>query len=64
MNPPTAAEIRAERDRVGLTQSEAAALVHVTLRAWQGWESGQREMPVASWELFLLKTGRRKIVRA
>ena len=44
------------RNFFGLTQSEAASLVHVQLRAWQWWESGQRKMPVGLWELFLIKT--------
>ena len=40
---------------MGMTQSEAARMVHVTLRAWQWWESGHREMPIGLWELFLIK---------
>ena len=54
--PPPIDEVKALRNFFGLTQSEAAALVHVQLRAWQWWESGQRKMPVGLWELFLIKT--------
>ena len=54
---PTPEEIRAARERAGLTQAQAAALVHSTLRAWQRYEAGERRMHPALWELFLLKTG-------
>lgn len=36
---PLPAEVRAAREKARLTQTEAAALVHGTLRAWQGWEA-------------------------
>lgn len=54
---PTPAQLRAARERAGLTQTQAGAVVHVTLRAWQLWEAGQREMHPAFWELFQIKTG-------
>jgi hypothetical protein len=41
---------------MGYSQTEAANMVHVTLRAWQWWESGKRDMPFGLWELFLLKS--------
>jgi hypothetical protein len=45
-----------------MTQTEAAALVYVTLRNWQQWESApgtasHRSMHPAMWELFRLKIG-------
>jgi DNA-binding transcriptional regulator YiaG len=40
-----------------MTQQEAADSVHVTLRAWQMWEAGQRKMPAAAWELYVIKAG-------
>ena len=52
---PTPEVIEAERRRAGLTQRAAAALVHGSLRGWQQWEAGDRRMPLAVWELFLLK---------
>ena len=52
---PTPSKIVEIRKKYGWTQSEAAALVHVTLRTWQWWESGKRSMPVGLWELFLIK---------
>jgi putative transcriptional regulator len=58
---PSPAEIRAAREAARLTQTAAAELVHAELRTWQHWEStadadDRRAMPLASWELFLLKT--------
>ena len=53
---PTPEEIQARRISLGLTQSQAAALIHATERAWQGWEQGERRMHPGLWELFLTKT--------
>jgi DNA (cytosine-5)-methyltransferase 1 len=60
---PKPAQIRAEREKAGLTQTAAASLVHSTLRSWQQWEaepgtSGHRRMHPAFWELFRLKLNR------
>lgn len=54
---PTPAEIRAARERTGLTQAQAADLLHVDLRSWQKWEGGERSMHPAFWELLRLKLG-------
>lgn len=35
-----------------------ARLVHVDARTWRRWEAGERTMPEAAWELFLIKTQR------
>jgi DNA (cytosine-5)-methyltransferase 1 len=59
---PAPAVIRATRDTLGLTQTEAAALVYVDKRTWQKWEGGERAMMPAVWELFLLKTGQLTLV--
>ena len=41
----------------GLTQAEAAAIVHrPSYRTWQDWERGRAKMPLDAWELFLIKT--------
>lgn len=58
---PTPASIKEARVKAQLTQTQAAAVVHCTLRAWQGWEAptgapGHRDMPPGLWELFLIKT--------
>jgi DNA (cytosine-5)-methyltransferase 1 len=54
---PTAGEIRAAREAVQLSQTDAAALIHASLGAWQKWEQGDRRMHPAFWELFQLKIG-------
>ena len=53
---PSPAAIRAARESCGLTQAQAGAVVHATLRAWQRWESGDAPMHPAFWELFGKKT--------
>ncbi len=42
---PTPAELRAWRKTEGLTQTRAASLAGVDIRAWQRWESGERAVP-------------------
>ncbi|MDZ7782507.1 MAG: hypothetical protein U5K56_06030 [Halioglobus sp.] len=54
---PSPTEIRQARTTSGLTQSEAAHYVQVSLRGWQQWEAGDRAMPPGLFELFMLKTG-------
>lgn len=53
---PKPDEIRAARDKAGLTQTAAAALIYCALRGWQDWEGGQRPMHPAFWDLFQRKT--------
>lgn len=55
MNPPDPQTIHDTRLAVGLTQSEAAATIYVSLRTWQQWECGDRPMKPAFWECFLTK---------
>jgi len=52
---PSPADVRAAREAAGLSQTEAAALIHCTLRGWQEWEAGNRRMHPAFWELWLIK---------
>ena len=57
---PTPAEVRAAREAAGLTQTQAAALVHASTRNWQQWEqsegaSSARRMHPGLWELFRIK---------
>jgi DNA-binding transcriptional regulator YiaG len=56
--PPTKEEIRAARKAAGITQAEAANLIHHKLRNWQRWEYGENTMHPALWELFRLKASR------
>lgn len=54
LTPPTPAQVQAARGE--LTHADAAAVVYCKQRAWYFWESGERQMPLATWELFLRKT--------
>lgn len=56
---PSPEEVRAAREAAGLTQTEAAALIHCTLRGWQEWEAGNRRMHPGLWELFRIKSAQR-----
>lgn len=55
-NPPTADLVQMARATAGLSQEDAAAMVHKTPRAWRYWENGDRQMDLTTWELFLIKT--------
>jgi DNA-binding transcriptional regulator YiaG len=50
-------KIKQARQKLGLTQPEAASVIGAAKRTWQDWESGARNMPMAKWELFVLKSG-------
>ncbi len=63
LTQPTPDEIRALVQEEGLSRSEAAALVHVSRRAWEKWvtkadSNDHRAIPLAAWELLLIKTGK------
>jgi DNA (cytosine-5)-methyltransferase 1 len=53
---PRPEEILAIRTALHLTQTGAAHLIYVSLRAWQQWEGGERKMHPAFWDLFRRKT--------
>ena len=57
MKQPTPADVKSARIAAGLTQTRAAAVIHKKLLAWQRYESGNRAMDCALYELFMLKTG-------
>ena len=57
MKQPTPADVKSARVAAGLTQKQAAAVIHKKLLAWQRYESGDRSMDCALYELFMLKTG-------
>ena len=57
MMPPTASQISDARQQAGLSQQQAAALVHVDIRSWRRWELDERAVNLAAWELFLLRAG-------
>ena len=62
--PPTPDEIRAARDAAEHTQHTAAATIGASFRAWQQWEAGERPMPPAMLQLYLLLTGQTTVARA
>lgn len=49
--------IKAARNGASLTQSQAAALIGASVRTWQDWEQGRRNMPPAKFALFKIMTG-------
>jgi putative transcriptional regulator len=54
---PTPAEIREARKAAGLSQAEAAELVHLGAQPrWAEYEKGERNIDLARWELFLIKS--------
>lgn len=48
---PTAAEVTAFRERMGVTKADAARAARTTWRAYQQWETGDRPMSQATWAL-------------
>lgn len=54
---PTLDQIKAARQQAGMTQTQAADVIYKKVLAWQRYESGDRAMDYALYELFLLKTG-------
>lgn len=54
---PSADLVRAARAATGMTSAEAAARVHrANYRRWSEWENGNQIMPLAEWELFVMKS--------
>lgn len=56
MSNPTPEDFKSARIAAGLTQTEAANIIHSTCRSVQQWEAGDRRIHPGLWELFLLKT--------
>jgi DNA-binding transcriptional regulator YiaG len=52
---PTPAQLKSLRIGAGLTQPDAAALIHVTKRTLQDWEHDVNDMHLGLWELLTLK---------
>jgi DNA-binding transcriptional regulator YiaG len=54
---PSCEEVKALRRAARVSQSKAAALVHLkSARLWSAYERGERHIDPARWELFLVKT--------
>jgi DNA-binding transcriptional regulator YiaG len=57
LKTPTNEEVRAVRRAANVSQSKAAAMVHLASGSrWSEYERGTRRIDLARWELFLLKT--------
>jgi DNA-binding transcriptional regulator YiaG len=54
---PTPEMIRQARERLGLTEAEAAAVVYRREQSWRDWEAGDRWMGPGDWALFQVRTG-------
>ena len=61
MSKPTPEQVKQARTTAGLTQKQAAEVIYKKILAWQRYESGDREMDVALYELFMLKTGQKEL---
>lgn len=55
---PNAEVLQRNRALMGLTQAQAARLVHVTTQTWSQYERGLRAMHPAFYELFLIKAAK------
>ncbi|PAK77159.1 helix-turn-helix domain-containing protein [Acetobacter fabarum] len=62
MKNPEPHTIRSARATSGLTQSEAAQMVFVSLVTWARWEAGTCPMPRGLFDLFMIKTNQSEIV--
>lgn len=65
-NPSAAAnpkpdQILAARTAAGMTQKEAAELIHCHVNTWAQWENNERRMHPAFLELFQLKEAARRL---
>lgn len=57
MTSPNPSQIRESRLSAGLTQAEAAKIMHAaSYRTWQAWEYGVNPMPPAKWALWEMLT--------
>jgi DNA-binding XRE family transcriptional regulator len=53
----TPEQVKALREKSGLSVAEAARCVQIADRSWQRYESGERKIPEGIVELFCLKNG-------
>lgn len=52
---PTPEQLKTLRESHGLTELQAAYIVHVSVGTWKQWEAGDFEMPQKLYELFCTK---------
>lgn len=48
-------ELKALRNKLGLSVAKASVQVHITQRSWSRYESGERPLPEGVVELFCIK---------
>jgi hypothetical protein len=65
---PSPEEIRTMLKKHKLTREQAAGLLHVSLRTLHNWLApvgtvNYRAMPLAAWELLLIKLGEKEVDR-
>jgi len=64
---PTPAQVRQAQETAGLTDKQSAELIYCSLRGWTGWkaetcaEQYKRRMHPAVFELYLIKTGQKRL---
>ncbi|SEO00991.1 hypothetical protein SAMN05216404_1105 [Nitrosospira multiformis] len=68
LTTPSPDEIRAVLKKHNLTREQAASLLHVSLRTMHNWLApvgtvNYRAMPLAAWELLLIKLGEKEVDR-
>ena len=61
MKSPTPEEIRKARKAAGMTQEEAAEIIYIKMNSWMRYETSKSNMHPGLFELFLLKTGQKKL---
>lgn len=61
-NTPTPLAVQQLRYALGMNQLEFGEWLHSSRRAVQQWEAGLRAMHPSTWELALLKAGRKPLV--
>ena len=55
----TGTELKAWRNKLGLSLAQAARQVEVTPRTWARWEAGERKIPEGAMKLFKLLNEKR-----
>lgn len=50
----TGEELKALRNKLGLSVTKASRQVEVSARTWQRWEAGDQDIPAGAVKLFLL----------
>lgn len=57
MIEPAAAQIRDDRIAIGLTQTQAGAVIGYSLRGWQDIEAGKRRLHPLLWVAWRIRAG-------